>query len=144
MENQLRRSYFILLAVPLAGIAALALLSTASLVPLPFLPIIRGAAPAVFMLAALTAFAAPVMYRVRFAHRHRVARRVDKSLFLEFEKGLIRIALLGPYWVMAALALALPRFHLCATVLMALFAAYVHYPSTARIRHEKKMFRVSS
>jgi hypothetical protein len=38
--------------------------------------------------------------------------------------------------------LQLPRFHLAATIIMALYAVYYYYPSKRKLKFERRIFRV--
>ncbi len=97
----------------------------------------------VFVLSAATAIAGPILIRAGFAQAHRTQTTVASNAFYRFQKRLLYIALITPYWAAAALMFQFPRFHATGIMLFALYAVYYYYPSDRRINFDKKLFRVS-
>ena len=98
-------------------------------------------APAIFILTAVFAVAGPILLRSSFAHRHRNQHSLSPTELFTFERRLIGISMVAPYLALIASFLQLPRFHLAATLLMALYAIYYHYRSQKRIVFDKSIFR---
>jgi Ca2+/Na+ antiporter len=101
------------------------------------------AAPALFILAAVLAVAAPILVRALFAHQQRDLRRVSQTELFKFERRLLFMAMSVPYLALTAYTLQLPRFHLAGTLLMALYAVYYYYPSTRRVALDKRIYRTA-
>ncbi|MDD9301912.1 MAG: hypothetical protein HUK40_06000 [Desulfobacter sp.] len=95
-----------------------------------------------FIGAALAGIAGPIFIRTLFAHRVKDATRVNPKAFMAFQKRLILVAGITPYFALVALACDLPQFYSGAIVLMALYALYYHFPSRKRIEFDQKIFRV--
>lgn len=98
-------------------------------------------APAIFILTAVFALAGPILYRSLFAHRQRHLVKVPQPVLYKFERNLTSMALVAPYLALVGYFLQLPRFHMAATLLMALYAVYYYYPSQKRIAFDGKIFR---
>ena len=99
-------------------------------------------APTIFILSVVFAMAGPILYRSFFAHRQRNHSRISQTELFIFERTLIGISMVAPYLALGAYFLQLPRFHLAATLLAALYAIYYYYPSKKRITFDGKIFRV--
>jgi len=141
MHERLKKIYFIVLAPALFGFVAVYLLQR-HLRPL-YMPDKQMAviAQAIFMLAVLVALAGPIFYRALFAHRQRNMSDVSQAVLFKFECRLTVMVLITPYLVLAGYFLQLPRLHLAATLLMALYAVYYYYPSRKRIGFDMQIFR---
>lgn len=98
-------------------------------------------APVLFVLSAVFAIAGPILYRSIFAYRLRNLCDVSLQMLQQFERNLIGFALVTPYLALIAYVIQLPRFHLAAILLMALYAIYYTYPSSKRIDLDRKIFR---
>ncbi len=96
----------------------------------------------VLILASLFSLGVPVFYRTLFVTKIKNRKSISTEEFLKFEKTLILIALISPYFVIAALLLNLPKFFSTAVVLIAIYAVYYYYPSEKRIKFEKRIFRI--
>ena len=107
-------------------------------------PVAAVIAPVMFILAAICGIAGPILYRSLFAYRRRHLAKVPETEFYKFERNLTGIALTAPYLALAGYLMQLPRFHMAAVVLMALYAVYTAYPFEARIRLDEKIFRTAS
>ena len=140
MDAALKRQY-IMMVVPaalLAGTGQGARL--AGLIPGGLLP--QWGFQALFILAAVTALAGPLMVRAWFAHIHRGSTGVPRAPFLRFQRRILLISQVTPYLAGAALALGAPKFHASAILLLALYAVYYYFPSKRRIDFDKRVFRV--
>lgn len=98
--------------------------------------------PVLFVLAALTSIAAPLMVRTLFAHSLKGSPRVDGQRFFKFQQRLLLIALLTPWLAILVMVFEVQKFYGSAIILMALYAAYYYYPSEGRIAFDRKIFRV--
>ncbi|MFO7750709.1 MAG: hypothetical protein R6V54_11525 [Desulfobacteraceae bacterium] len=143
MVEILKKRYIILLLPPVLGFFLVGGAKGFGLPPsgLPeppaFLPVL------LFVLSAVTSVAAPVLTRTLFAHRMRNQKRVDKDRFLVFEKRLLTMVLLTPWFALAAYGLDFQRFYSTGIVLMAFYAVYYYYPSKKRIAFDQRIFRVT-
>ena len=141
MHERLKKIYFTLLTPAVFGFTGVYLLRRC-LQPLEMPDeLMTFVAQAIFMLAVLCALAGPIFYRSLFAHRQRFLSGVSRTVFLKFECRLITMVLVTPYLALAGYFLQLPRLHLAATLLMALYAVYYYYPSQKRISFDMKVFR---
>ncbi len=141
MHDRLKKIYFFFLAPAIIGFMAVSILrqsKPAISLPEQYMAVI---APAIFILAAVFAIAAPILYRSLFAHRQRKLVKVPQVVMYSFERNLTGMALVVPYLALVGYFLQLPRFHLAATLLMALYAIYYYYPSQKRIAFDGKIFR---
>ena len=96
----------------------------------------------VFVLSAVTAIAGPLFLRTLFAHAMREKTRVSAEKFLSFQKKILWISQITPYFAFTAVFFDFPRFYAGAIVLMALYAVYYYFPSEKRISFDRKIFRV--
>jgi len=96
----------------------------------------------VFVLSAITAIAAPLFLRTFFAHSMRKQHQVPAKEFLSFQKKILWISQVTPYFAFTAVLCDFPRFFAAAIVLMALYAVYYYFPSKKRIDFDQKIFRV--
>ena len=141
MRDRLKKNYFIVLAPAIVGFLAVWIRrqsKPAITVPEQYMAVI---APAIFILAAIFTIAGPTFYRSLFAHRQRRRVKVPQAVLYGFERNLTGMALVAPYLALVGYFLQLPRFHLAATLLMALYAIYYYYPSPKRIAFDWKIFR---
>jgi len=96
----------------------------------------------VFVLSVIAAIAGPVFFRTLFAHSMRKKKEVPAKEFLSFQKKLLWISLITPYFAFAAVLCDFSRFYAAAIVLMALYAVYYYFPSKNRIHFDRVIFRV--
>jgi len=141
MHDRLKNIYFFFLTPAIIGFMAVSILrqsKPAITLPEQYMAVI---APAIFVLAAAFAIAGPILFRSLFAHRQRNLDMVPQVVLYRFECNLTCMALVVPYLALVGYFLQLPRFHLAATLLMALYAIYYYYPSQKRIAFDGKIFR---
>lgn len=96
----------------------------------------------VFVLSAVTALAGPLFLRTLFVHARHRQHQVSIDEFLPFQRNILWISQITPYFAFAAVFCDFPRFYAAAIVLMALYAAYYYFPSQKRIDFDRKIFRV--
>ncbi len=99
---------------------------------------------AVLILAAGTGLGLPVLYRVMFAHAHRSRTSVPIDALYRYENNAMFIALVTPWWTLIAELLNAPRPFILGTFLLAMYAAYTHFPGTVRLETDARIFRVRS
>jgi len=144
MDRKLRNIYLSLLLPSVAGFTLvyvakmLGFFNRSAFQTHSFMP------PIVFILTALFAIALPIFYRSYFAHIHRHRIRVSAKELESMETRTIALVMLAPYLALLAYGLNLPRFHLCGTILMALYAVYYFYPSRKRLDNQMKLYRITT
>lgn len=95
------------------------------------------------VLTALFSVALPIFYRSLFANKVKNRKSITINEFLKFEKNLIIIAMIAPYFLVFTVLLNLSGFYFGTIVIIALYAVYYYYPSEKRVEFEKKLFRIS-
>lgn len=95
-----------------------------------------------FVLSAITAIAGPLFYRTLFAHSMRKQTQVTAKEFLGFQKKILWISQITPYFAFIAVLCDFSRFFAATIVLMALYSVYYYFPSQKRIDFDRKIFRV--
>ena len=95
------------------------------------------------VLTALFSVALPIFYRSLFANKVKDRKSITINEFLKFEKNLIIIAMITPYFLVFTVLLNLSGFYFGTIVIIALYAVYYYYPSEKRVEFEKKLFRIS-
>lgn len=104
----------------------------------------RSIAIIVFILSAAFSIALPILYRTTFVNKIKDQKEVPINEFLSFEKKLIYIAMVAPYFICAAIILNIGSFYFTAIILFGFYSIYYYYPSNKRIKFEKKLFRIKS
>ena len=140
--RHLRGRYFRLLAAPAAII--LVVETARAMGRFDTLPYVdhRTWDVVLFVLAAITAVAMPMLYRVLFARAHRQRKAVRFPAFYRFEHTSMKIALSTPWISVAASLIAVTGMLQAGIFLMTLYAAYVFFPSTRRLGADARLFRV--
>ena len=141
MQDRLRKIYLAFLIPAVLGFVTIGLIrhnDHSLLVPLGDTTVL---APAILILAVFFGLAGPILYRSLFAHRKRHLSSIPVPMLFRFERNLTGMALVVPYLALVGYYLQLPRFHLAATLLVALYAVYYHYPSRKRIAFDTRIFR---
>ena len=142
MTHDLKRIYFILLLPAVAGFIAVFTLQHFHLIDWNIPEIPHLITPFVFIISVCFAVAFPILYRTVFANKMRHQTHTAEKDWLKFERNLLYIAMTTPYVSLIAKILQLPRFHLGAVIIMALYAVYYYYPSKRRLEYERRIFRV--
>ena len=141
MAEALRRTYFAILTPAILGFIVISGFKALGLIPIDQIGYMKLLAPLLLVLSVIFAVALPMFFRALFAHRVREQKSVSEADLLRFERTFLYIALITPYLALIGYLLEFPRFHLAASVLMALYAVYYYFPSQRRIRFEKRIFR---
>lgn len=95
-----------------------------------------------FVLAAVTALAAPLLMRTLFANSLKDSSGVGGPKFLRFQQRLMGVAMLTPWWALFAMVFEFQKFYASSIILMALYAVYYYFPSQRRIAFDRRIFRV--
>jgi hypothetical protein len=95
-----------------------------------------------FVLAAIFAAALPILYRVLFARAHRGKSAVTFSALFRFERNSMGIALYTPWIAVIASLIAVSGYLMSGIFLLAIYAAYVFFPSRRRLSADARIFRV--
>jgi len=95
-----------------------------------------------FILAGIFGVAFPIFYRTLFISNLKNIKTISKEEFIRFEKRLIIISLLTPYFIIMPIIFNFPDFYFGGIILFSLYAVYYFYPSKARIDFEKRIFRI--
>jgi hypothetical protein len=85
----------------------------------------------------------PVLYRTLYVSKIRDRKSISKDEFIKFEKNLIIMVMVAPYITIIALLFNLPGFYFGGIILFAIYSVYYYYPSSKRIKFEKKIFRLN-
>jgi len=144
MDRQLKKMYLSLLLPAASGFVFVYSAKMLGFFNTPAYRLHSFVPPLVFIVAALFAIALPIFYRSYFAHTHRHRIRVSTKELASMELHTLAMVMTAPYLALLAYGLNLPRFHLCGTILMALYAAYYFYPSRKRLDFQKKLYRITT
>lgn len=98
--------------------------------------------PFLMMGAVLFALVFPIGLRMVMVYRTRDAQGLDEEEFLDFEIRSLRLALVAPYFAVAAGFFGVSRVLLGVSAISALYAVYYFYPSLRRLQYERRIFRV--
>ncbi|MDZ7859958.1 MAG: hypothetical protein U5O15_04740 [Candidatus Krumholzibacteriota bacterium] len=96
----------------------------------------------ILVISSISALAGPVFLRANFANSVKGKKSTRNDKFMAFEKKLIRLALITPYFCIAAYIFDLTSFYMTAIFLLTLYSLYYFYPSERRINFERRIFRV--
>ncbi|MBW1642159.1 MAG: hypothetical protein JRJ76_04910 [Deltaproteobacteria bacterium] len=141
MIEKLRKTYFCLLLPAIVGFICIYLSKKFNFLNLDQPQFISILAPIVFVLSVIFGIAAPIFFRSLFAHKMSNKKTTSESIFIKFERNLIRIALVTPYLGLFAYFFEFKQFYFTAIFLVTLYAVYYFYPSQKRIAFEKRIFR---
>ncbi len=141
MIEKLRKTYFCLLLPAIVGFICIYLSKKFNFLNLDQPQFISILAPIVFVLSVIFSIAAPIFFRSLFAHKMSNKKTTSESIFIKFERNLIRIALVTPYLGLFAYFFEFKQFYFTVIFLVTLYAVYYFYPSQKRIAFEKRIFR---
>lgn len=96
----------------------------------------------IFVLSAAFSIALPIFFRTNFVNKIKNLKEVPYKEFINFEKKIIIIALISPYFIPIAILFNIPSFYFTAIVLFAFYSLYYYYPSDKKIKFEKRLFRI--
>ena len=96
-----------------------------------------------FILSSITAIAGPLFLRSLFAHFMRDEKQVATDSFIKFEKGLISISMLTPFFAFIAIVCEFDKFYSASIILLSLYSIYYYFPAKKRIDFDKKIFRTN-
>ncbi|MEA3437952.1 MAG: hypothetical protein U9R43_15930 [Thermodesulfobacteriota bacterium] len=141
MIEKLKKTYFCLLIPAIVGFICIYLSKKFDFFNLGQPQFISILAPIVFVLSVIFGIAAPIFFRSLFAQKISNKKSTSESIFIKFERNLIRIALVTPYLGLFAYLFEFKQFYFTAIFLVTLYAVYYFYPSQKRIAFEKRIFR---
>ncbi|MCP4356366.1 MAG: hypothetical protein GY793_12250 [Proteobacteria bacterium] len=98
--------------------------------------------PVIFILSAISSIAGPIFLRTYFANNMRNSKSVERDIFFKFEKRLLFLSSITPYFALISIVFEFPKFYSGFTVMFSLYAVYYYFPSKKRIDFDKKIFRV--
>lgn len=142
MQQQLRRLYFIFATPAAVAILTIELLRDFGGFEGIRLPESVSLEVPVFVLAAATGLALPILYRVIFVSVHRHNPHVSIEQLYRFEYNTTILAMLTPYSAVIASLFSFDAFYTTGIFLFTLYAAYFHYPAQRRVKAEMRIFRV--
>jgi hypothetical protein len=142
MKQRLSRTWGVATAIPFVLALAAQVLRETGVLP----PLLRGDSPTVAMLllclAATGGIAAPMMYRILFARAHRERETVPPDALFRFENNGVVLASSSAWCLLVVILLGLPQLYTSAILLLAMYAAYTHFPSERRLSSDAQLFRV--
>ena len=142
LHSRLRKSYFALAAPAAAAVLTIELLRDFGGFERFRLPVAPALEVPVFVLAAATGLALPILYRALFVAVHRKRMHVSIDLLYRYEYNTVILAMLTPYSAVVASLFSFDAFYTAGIFLFTLYAAYFYYPSRRRVVSEMRMFRV--
>jgi len=95
-----------------------------------------------FSLSVLFAIALPIFFKLKFINKVKNLNSISLNDFYKFEKAIMKIALLTPYFIILSLVLNLKEFYFTGIILMSIYACYYYFPSEKRMKFEKTIFRI--
>ena len=131
----------LMLAPALVGFGCVLLLRSLGIDPIEGTTMARWV-PVLFILAVVSAAAAPILVRAAFAHRMHLRRQTSESEFFRFQRTILIVVMATPYLTLVVYALVAPAFYLGGALLAMLYALYYHYPSERRLAFDRRVFRV--
>jgi hypothetical protein len=109
-------------------------------------PLLREDSPAVAVVllcfAAAGGLALPMLYRILFSRAHRTRESVPPEAFFRFENNAIMLASFPAWCLLADILLGLSLLYTLTILLVALYAAYAHFPSGRLLSADAHIFRV--
>lgn len=142
IKNDLQRTYRKLL-IPIILLVAV---SVSLKMFLPILvvseQVLKVVSILLFVLSAVSALIAPLLYRLMLIRRFREQQNVSRKDFLSFQKNTLRITLSTFYFFILALITGASELVYLGIFLLALYSAYFYFPSQKRINFEMRLFRV--
>lgn len=142
IKNDLQRIYRKLL-IPIILLVAI---SVSLKIFLPILVIseqvLKVISILLFVLSAVSALIAPLLYRLMLIRRFREQQNVSRKDFLSFQKNTLCITLSTFYFFILALIAGASELVYLGIFLLALYSAYFYFPSQKHINFEMRLFRV--
>ncbi len=84
----------------------------------------------------------PIFYRSYFVYKIRDKKKISADTFFTFERTLLTLALLTPYFLLIAILMNMNQTALMLITLFSLYVAYYYFPSGKKVIFEMKMFRI--
>jgi hypothetical protein len=142
IKQRLLRTWIIVMSLPFASALTAEGLRELGVLP----PLLREESPVTaVLLLSLTAaggIAAPMMYRILFARAHRERKTVAPYALFRFENNGIVLASSSAWCLCVGIALGLPQLYTYTMLLLAMYAAYTHFPSERKLSLDANIYRV--
>ncbi|HKJ81833.1 MAG TPA: hypothetical protein VJ954_07410 [Ignavibacteriaceae bacterium] len=143
IKEELRKTYFKYLFPIVILLVFVYLGQLLEIIKQRELELSRMVSVTILVLVALFSIALPIFYRALFVNKIKDRKTISVDEFLKFEKKLLVIAMIAPYFIVITILLNLPGFYYGMVVIIALYAVYYYFPSEKRIKFEKRLFRIS-
>lgn len=98
--------------------------------------------PLLMLGAVCFALVFPIALRTRLVYLKKDSRGLEEAEFLSFERRTLQLALIAPYFAVAAGFFGVSKILLGISALSAFYAVYYFYPSSRRLDYEGRVFRV--
>lgn len=98
----------------------------------------------IIIVAVVIGLALPIFYRSYFVYKVRDQKQINTEAFIRFEKKLLILSLVTPYFLALSLALNLKETANLVITMLALYTAYYYYPSEKKMAFEMKIFRIKT
>ncbi len=93
-------------------------------------------------LAGITAIALPVFYRSYFVFKNKDKKQISPDDFMAFERLLITMALLSPYFLIVAVLINMNETANMLIALFSIYAMYYFFPTEKKMLFEMRIFRI--
>ncbi len=93
-------------------------------------------------IAGVIGIALPIFYRSYFVYKIKDKKQISADTFLTFERTLITLALLPPYFLVVAMLMNMNQTALMLITLFSIYSAYYYFPSEKKMLFEMKIFRI--
>jgi len=94
--------------------------------------------------SAIVGIGLPIFYRTWFVNKIRQQKNLALNQFIDFEKKLLLLALLTPFFLILGLLLNFNQKALILLTIFSLYALYYYYPSVKKMRFEMQLFRIKT
>jgi len=95
-------------------------------------------------LSAIVGIGLPIFYRTLFVNKIRNQKKLALNQFINFEKKLLLLALITPFFLILGLLLNFNQKALVLLTIFSLYALYYYYPSVKKMRFEMQLFRIKT
>jgi len=93
-------------------------------------------------LSGVMGIAFPIFYRSYFVYKIRNKKQISTDTFIGFERTLLSIALLTPYFLVISVLMNMNQTANTLIALFSLYAAYYFFPTEKKVLFEMKIFRI--
>ncbi len=93
-------------------------------------------------LSGIAAIALPVFYRSYFVYKNKDKKQISSDDFLAFERLLVTIALMSPYFLIIAVLINMNETANMLIALFSIYAIYYFFPTEKKMLFEMRIFRI--